>query len=69
MEECGGGTPQKVVSFAKVVSSGMREVSEVVWLQIVSEQVLKNSELLKKCLVWRWGVSTDQMPVLSDLRS
>ncbi|RVW22256.1 DNA-directed RNA polymerase V subunit 1 [Vitis vinifera] len=44
----------------------MREVSEVVWLQIVSEQVLKNSELLKKCLVWRWGILPCMTPVGKD---
>lgn len=52
-----------------LLSRGLKEVGKAVWLQRVSEQVLKNSEFLKKCLVRRWGVSTNLLPGLGVLKS
>ena len=51
-----------------LLSRGLKEVGKAVWLQRVSEQVLKNSEFLKKCLVRRWGVSTNLLPGLGVLK-
>lgn len=44
-----------VESYAEVVNKGKQEFGEEIWVQGVSEEALKNSKLLKKCLVGRWG--------------
>ena len=44
-----------VESYAEVVNKGKQKFGEEIWVQGVSEEALKNSKLLKKCLVGRWG--------------
>ena len=64
----GGEAPPKGKSFAEVLSRGKRVLGETVCVQGESDEVLRNSEILKKCLVGRWGDSLDRTRDLGSLK-
>lgn len=48
---------------------GQKEVSDMVCIQFCMEELKKNLETLKICLMGRWGAFTDQVPNLGPMKS